>query len=109
MPLFTDDWLGSTSILLMTPAEEAGYLRLLCHQWNAENCDLPDNDKELETLSRLGKAWRNGSGAKIRQNFLIKGDRIYNLRTLEIWQEQKDFRDKKAEAGRKGADARWHT
>jgi|TARA_R100000501_G_C2573623_1_gene79527 uncharacterized protein YdaU (DUF1376 family) len=107
-PLYADDWLGSSAIDLMSPAEEGAYIRLLCHAWNSEDCGLPDDDKKLAIHSRLGKAWRNGSGAKIRENFIVKDGRLYNLRLLEIWTEQKEYREQKAKAGKKGADARWH-
>ena len=106
-PLYTDDWLGSSAIDLMSPAEEGAYVRLLCHAWNSEDCGLPDDDKKLAKHSRLGKAWHNGSGAKIRESFIVKAGRLYNLRLLEIWQEQQEYREKKVKAGKKGAGIRW--
>ena len=107
--LYTDDWLGSTAITLMSPAEEGAYIRLLCHAWNSEDCGLPDNDKKLAVLSRLGKAWGNGSGAKIRECFVVNSGRLYNSRQLEIWQEQYEHRQSRSSAGKKGAYARWHS
>ncbi len=108
-PLYTDDWLGSTAIALMSPAEEGAYIRLLAYEWNSGDCSLPDDNKELAVLSRLGKAWGNGSGAKIRKNFVVRDGRLYNLRMIEIWEEQKEYRERRTEAGKKGAEARWHT
>lgn len=48
--LYSDDWLSSTSIELMTP-QEAGYLRLLLYAWKSEDYGIPDDDRVLARLT----------------------------------------------------------
>jgi uncharacterized protein YdaU (DUF1376 family) len=82
-PVMVNDWLSSTAVTLMTVAEEGAYWRLLCHAWNDPGCLLPDDDASLAALSRLGDAWNQGSGAKIRRCFTTDPERpgfIYNVR-----------------------------
>ncbi len=106
-PFYPDEWLGSPKVMLMTPAEEGAYIRLLAISWGNENCSLPDDDNELSILSRLGQEWFNGSGQKIRQNFTKNGTTIYNqkLRQVKIKSKKMVFARKKA--GMAGAKKRW--
>ena len=69
------DWLSSTAISLMTPAEEGAYLRLLCHAWMDPMCSLPDDDAQLAILSRLGPHWKHAS-LKIRAKFEVVDGRL---------------------------------
>lgn len=66
---FPHDWLSSPKIMLMTPAEEGAYIRLLCIAWDDPTCSLPDDDDQLARLSRLGADWQNGSGKVLRDCF----------------------------------------
>ena len=68
-PVMVNDWLSSTKITLLTPAEEGAFWRLLCHAWNEPDCTLPNDDKALASLSRLGASWAQGSGTTIRSCF----------------------------------------
>ncbi len=104
---YPGDWLSSTKITLMTPAEEGGYIHLLAHEWGEDDCGLPDDDIELAVLSRLGKAWGDGSGEKIRRCFFLKDNRLYNDRLLKEKKKQEEWRKKSSEGGIKGAKARW--
>ena len=106
-PLNADQWLGSTSILLMTPAEEGGYVRLLCHAWNSKDCSLPNDPKQLASLSRLGRAWHRGSGEKILKCFEVRGQKLYNLRLEIEHKEARRLQKKRKAAGRAGAKVRW--
>lgn len=103
---YPGDWLGSTSIALMSPAEEGGYIRLLCHAWNDEKCSLPDDDDALAQLSRLGEGWFNGGSTKIRAMFKKKGKRLYNPRLLNVWKKQREWREKSRAGGINSAKAR---
>lgn len=76
------DWLTSVSLRLMTIAEEGAYHRLLCEEWEQPDCGLPDDDRALSVLSRLGQDW-DKSRTVIRQQFELRGDRLFNLRLLE--------------------------
>ena len=91
MPLYVNDWLSSMAVSMMTPAEEGAYFRLLCHAWNEPDCSLPDDDATLAKLSRLGDAWQQDSGARIRACFKpdpARPGRIFNERERKIRQRQ---------------------
>lgn len=96
---YPNDWLSSTKVSLMTPAEEGAYLRLLCHAWNAPDCGLPDSDEELAVLSRLGEGWFNGGSEKIRVCFTAKNGRLYNERLLATRKDQERWREKSRRGG----------
>jgi len=96
---YPNDWLGSTQIMLMTPAEEGAYIRLLAIEWNAKDCGLPDDDKELSRLSRLNEGWFDGSGKILRKCFIKKGSRLYNQRLLKEREKQIIWREKSREGG----------
>jgi len=96
---YPNDWLGSTKIMLMTPAEEGAYIRLLCIAWNAPDCGLLDDDDQLATLSRLGEGWFSGGSEKIKSCFEKKGDRLFNKRLLSERKKQKEWREKSRQGG----------
>lgn len=109
---YPGDWLSSTKIALMSPAEEGAYIRLLAHCWGDPNCSLPDDDDQLAELSRLRKAWFRGSSIRLRNCFEKHPERpgrLINHRLLKIWHEAKERQIDKASAGRKGAHARWNS
>ena len=89
-PLYVNDWLSSSAISSMTPAEEGAFIRLLCFAWNEHDCTLPDDDARLASMSRFGGDWGRGSGSKLREKFIpcpITPGRIYNPRQR---QERRD-------------------
>lgn len=94
---YANEWLSSTKIALMTPAQEGAYIRLLCHAWNDPDCSIPDSDEELAALSRLGEGWFKDGSTKIRKCFEphpeIPG-RLVNLRLLEERAKQETWREK---------------
>ncbi len=104
--IYPNEWLGSTKIMLMTPAEEGAYFRLLCIEWNSRDCSLPDDDKQLSVLSRLDQEWFNGSGIKIRQNFVSRRGKIFNKRLLKEREKQEEWREKCREGGIKSGKSR---
>ncbi len=106
---YANDWLGSTQVMLMSPAEEGAYIRLLAIAWNDEDCCLPNDDDKLAKLSRLGEAWHNGSGAIIKKCFKEKGNKIFNERLLKEKRKIKQFRKERSESGKIGAEKRWHS
>ena len=109
-PVFVNDWLSSTAISSMSPAEEGGYFRLLCYAWNETDCTLPDSDDDLATLSRLGSVWKTGSGAKIRMKFIPDPDhpgRLYNPRQREERQKQLERVSAASEQRKNAAKKRW--
>jgi len=106
---YADQWLGSTKIATMTPAEEGAYVRLLCHCWNDSDCTLPDDDAELAVLSRLGEDWFKGGSTKLRKCFEShprKKGRIFNARLFQERKKQLAWRKKSQEGGKLSAKAR---
>jgi uncharacterized protein YdaU (DUF1376 family) len=105
IPMFASDWLGSTRIALMTPAQEGAYFRLLCHCWADPSCSLTSDPAELAVLSRLGDQWGELS-PKILACFdphpTVPG-RLCNPRLSE----QHEISKRLYEAHRKGGEKRW--
>lgn len=125
-PLLAGDWLAGEAISLMTPEQEGAFIHLLCHCWNTnpppsiharENepltsgklpCTLPNDDRALAQLSRLGRRWKS-AGALVRQQFVeVDGDptRIYNPKLWEIYQEALAAHDRRVAAGKAGGEAK---
>ena len=105
-PFYPDAWLSSTDISLMTPAEEGGFIRLLCHAWLQSDCGLPDDDQTLAKLSRLNRTWNRVSGRKLRAKFRVENGRLYNDRLLEEWRKRLEWKEKSRLGGKKSAAAR---
>ena len=107
--LYVNDWLGSKTITLMTPAEEGAFIRLLAYSWDDEDCGLPDDDKKLLTLSRLTSDDR-GAIATLRDLFIphprVAG-KIINQKLYDLWIERKNYVQAQKEAGERGAKARY--
>lgn len=107
--LYANDWLSSTKIALMSPAQEGGYFRLLCHAWNDKDCSLPDDDDQLAILSRLGEAWFNGGSTVVRRCFephpQLPG-KLVNTRLLAERVKQDEWREKSRIGGLKSGAAR---
>ena len=55
--MYVTDWLGSKTILAMSPAQEGAYVRLCCCLWDDEDMSLPDDDTKLARMSRLNDEW----------------------------------------------------
>jgi uncharacterized protein YdaU (DUF1376 family) len=104
---YPDSWLSSQDIMLMTPAQEGAYIRLLSIAWLSEDCGLPDDDEALARLSRLGEEWFKGGYNLVKTKFQPKGNRLYNLRLLEERKKQEQWREKSVEGGKKSAKSRW--
>jgi uncharacterized protein YdaU (DUF1376 family) len=111
--LYVGDWLSSTKITLMTPAEEGAYIRLLCHAWADPDCTIPDDGETLARLSRLGEQWHSYGSAMnpVKACFVPhpkKPGRLINVRLYAEWKKLKAFLHDKSRAGRKGAESRWN-
>lgn len=106
---YPNDWLSSTHVTLMTPAQEGAYIRLLCHAWADLDCSLPDDDTKLAVLSRMGEGWLKGGSHLVRQCFVPhphKEGRIVNERLLLEREKQRQWREKSIEGGIKSAKSR---
>lgn len=106
---FPQDWLSSPKIMLMTPAEEGAYIRLLCIAWDDPDSSLPDDDDQLARLSRLGDGWHNGSGKVLRECFEPHpklAHKIINKKLFILKQKNKLWRLKSSAGGRSSADSK---
>lgn len=105
---YPGDWLSSTKIAMMTPAQEGAYIRLLCHDW--ANDGLPDDDDALAMLSRAGEEWHKGSYSLVKKCFTphprIEG-LITNKRLEEEREKQATWRAKCSQGGQKASKKRW--
>jgi len=90
----------------MTPAQEGAYIRLLAHAWNSYDCAIPDDDRALAVLSRLGAEWES-SKEIVRSCFRqAKDGRLVNERLLAEKQKQLRFRKAMSNAGKASAAKR---
>jgi hypothetical protein len=106
---YPNDWLSSTNIALMNPAQEGAYIRLLCYAWNDPDCSIPNNDEKLSALSRLGSDW-NLHGTQVKECFEPhpeKKDRLINSKLYRVRSEMLEYQRTKSAAGKKGAQKRW--
>lgn len=106
---YVNDWLSSTPITLMTPAEEGAYIRLLAYMWNDPDCSLPDDDNTLISLSRLTKKDR-GSIFSVKKCLNPHPELENKLTNLRLYQEkikQVLFKEKCKEYGKIGNKKRW--
>lgn len=89
-------------------AAVGAYTRLLIHQWECGG--VPDDIREICRVvgafpDELEPIWES----RLREKFpLCEDGKRRNPRLERIRQEQRDYREKKARAGRLGAKKRWH-
>ncbi|MCK5606514.1 conserved phage C-terminal domain-containing protein [Candidatus Pacearchaeota archaeon] len=87
----------------MTPAEEGGYVRLLCHAWNDPDCCLPADNESLMALSRLTD---KVAITRVKDCFIAHPDKPGKLtheRLLKERKKQEDWREKCSKGGKKSA------
>ena len=101
---YPNDWLSSPKIMLMTPAEEGAYIRLLSICWM--NGGLPDDDDELAKLSRLGDDWLKGGSEKIRKCFTKRRGKLINQRLEKEKKKQRAWTEKSRQGGVQSGKAR---
>ena len=106
---YVNDWLSSTNIALMTPAEEGAYIRLLAHMWNDSDCCLPNDDEILARLSRLNEGWFNGGSTVVKKCFKFfdkEKTKLTNERLLKERKKQNEWRKKSQKGGLKSSKIR---
>jgi uncharacterized protein YdaU (DUF1376 family) len=94
------DWLGSVRIAAMSPEQEGAYIRLLAYAWGDPDCSIPDDDRTLASMSRLGERWRAGAAA-IRECFdrhPSRPGRMYSKRLLIERQKQSEHKEQASTA-----------
>ena len=89
---YVQDWLGSSTILSMTPAQEGAYIRLLACCWDNPKLSIPNDPIRLSMLSRLNHEWQD-LGPTIIDSFFrehpILGTKfLTNVRLIEVRHHQ---------------------
>jgi len=96
-------------IMLMTPAQEGAYIRLLCICWESGDCSIPDDDNQLALLSRLGEGWFNGGSKLVRERFMPHPEKegyLTNERLVKEFNKQAKWSEKSSSGGKKSAEKR---
>ena len=106
---YSKEWLSSMPIMLMSPAQEGAYIRLLCICWESGDCSIPDDDNQLAVLSRLGEGWFNGGSKLVRERFIphpTKEGFLTNERLVKESSKQSEWSEKSSFGGKKSAEKR---
>lgn len=102
----SQDFLGDIRVAAMSPAALGAYVRLLCMAWQ-DGGYLPSADRALARLASMTLDEWQGVASEVLTCFTEEGDRIYQKRLRAEYQAVVNETERRAEAGRKGAKARW--
>jgi len=105
---YPKDYLTNESVALMTLEEEGAYRRLLDYCWLHET--LPNSVERLAPLCKCDSGRMALLWPAIEVCFYVDpedGNRLRNRRLDEERAKQDSHREKKSEAGKAGAKARW--
>jgi uncharacterized protein YdaU (DUF1376 family) len=107
--IYPADFLADKNTLVMTAAEVGGYWLLLCVCWRENG--LPDDIDELADLARTPvKQFQVSWEKRIKRCFIQRPDGRWTHNRLEKERvKQVENREKRAQAGAKGAENRWQT
>lgn len=101
-PFFTNDFLASSKIAVMSTEEIGAYVLLLCHAWNDPDCSLSDDDPILIRLGRF-----SGDISRVRACFIQKNGRLVNERLEKEWKKYQEIHYVRSLASRKANNVRW--
>ncbi|MFH5924570.1 YdaU family protein [Roseomonas xinghualingensis] len=105
MPLYIGDYLADT--MHLSGPEHGAYLLLLMHTWR--NGPLPDNDRALAAIARTdAKAWRE-IGPVVRAFFISTTAGLVQPRLERERAAAGEHAERRADAARRAAEARWAT
>jgi uncharacterized protein YdaU (DUF1376 family) len=109
-PMYAAEWLAGEATTLMTPEQESAFLRLLLHSWLSTGvpCSIPEDDRALAELSRLGKRWLK-VGEFVRDQFEpVDGypGRLRNAKLWKVYVAQMEKHSKRVIAGALGGTAK---
>jgi uncharacterized protein YdaU (DUF1376 family) len=106
MPLYVSDYLADT--MHLSAEQHGAYLLLLMVAWKSEG-RLPNDNEQLQAISRLTPAKWKASEAVLRAFFFVTPEYWINNRLREELAKAVRNTEAKARSGRKGAMARWQT
>jgi uncharacterized protein YdaU (DUF1376 family) len=85
-PHIIDAWQGSATIQTFSHAAYRAYHNLIMEQFQAEDGKLPDDDRQLAKLSRLGAEWEHVA-PEVRPSFTADGNgKLYSKTQFELWE-----------------------
>lgn len=101
--MYAENWLTGEATTAMLPEQEGAYVRLMCYAWLATPpCSIPDDDKVLAYVSKLGARWKR-LGKTVKARFDDIGDgRLREPRLFQIYLDREEYRRLQQEKGRKG-------
>lgn len=112
-PFYVQDWLASPTRLQMNMSERGLYWDLLAIAWDSDPpCTIPKSAKIVAKICGVRTQTIRKFHADFTQTFVTYGEdksRLYNKKLLEIYQEMLQHREKRQDAGKAGAEARWQT
>jgi len=107
--LYPQDFISSLDVQLMSAAEVGAYCLLLFNSWTQTRQGyLPNDEKQLQIISRLEPEQWKKSKKKLLAKFAITPDKKfrYNPRLASEADKQTQFRTKQAENGKRGGRPR---
>lgn len=102
---YVKDWLTSRKIAVMDLSQVGAYSFLLAACWDSDDCSLPDDEKTLAALSRMGEQWCTDASAPVRACFVAHPKHpghLTNERLLAEFKSLQKFRRDKQRAGHIG-------
>lgn len=114
MQFYPDDWLSSEDLCLVSLAAQGLWIHLLCRMWKSSKRGILLKTNGKKPMAKDIAKWVGVSKKEI-ETLLAElvdegvcsttdGGEVYCRRMFREW----EFRDKRAEAGRRGAESRWH-
>ncbi len=101
-PFYPNDFLGSTTVTLMSTEEIGAYVLLLCAAWQTSTCSLPDDDNSIRKLGRFA-----GDLSKLRACFVSKRGKLVNPRLTAEWHKAIELQRVRHNAAMKSNEVRW--
>lgn len=103
---YPSDFLSDKNTMLMSAEEIGMYMLLMCVCWKEGS--LPDDMEEMAVLSRANSTdFEESWNKRISKCFVREGDEWIHPRLEKERRKQHKYRQKKVEAGKKGARKRW--
>jgi len=104
-PLYVSDLLGDDKVIIQDLTQFGAYMRLLCLAWQQKPpATIPSDDAVIAKM--LGITISEWAGLKptVIQCWQLRGDRYYNKRLRQVFDEMIEARRKRQSAGQLGGN-----